>query len=160
MHLPPVALNPLEPGQRRVMFVHALVPAVAILAAAGGAGAALHAGAGLPFWLPLPVALPAALWTILIAPARRFSAWGWALAEDELHLAWGVLTKVHTIVPLSRVQHLDVAQGPVERANGVARLVVHTAGTANATVVLPGISRATAESLRDTIRQHIRTDPW
>jgi membrane protein YdbS with pleckstrin-like domain len=160
MHLSPVALNPLEPGQRRVMFLHAMVPATAMLAAAGGIGAALFAGAGLPFWLPFLIAVPAAAWTALIAPSRRFAAWGWALAEDELHLACGVLTKTHTIVPLSRVQHLDVAQGPVERANGVARLVVHTAGTAHATVVLPGISRTTAEALRDTIRQHIRADPW
>jgi uncharacterized protein len=36
---------------------------------------------------------------------------------------------------------------------------VHTAGTSHATVTLPGITRDTAEALRDRIREHIRTDP-
>jgi hypothetical protein len=61
---------------------------------------------------------------------------------------------------LARVQHLDVAQGPLERTFGVARLILHTAGTSHAIVVLPGISRPTAEELRDTIRAHIRAEIW
>lgn len=63
-------------------------------------------------------------------------------------------------MPLTRVQHTDVAQGTIERANGVARLMLHTAGTAHAVVVLPGISREAAEQLRDTIRAAIRMETW
>lgn len=157
---PPVALSPLEPGQRRLMHLHALVPALALLVAGTGIGAALQVQGVAPFWL-LPLLLaPVALWIAAWAPRQRYAAWGWALDEDELHVAWGVWTQAHTIVPLSRVQHLDVAQGPLERSCGVARLIVHTAGTAHATVVLPGIARETAEHLRDTIRQQIRSEPW
>ncbi|WP_033919330.1 PH domain-containing protein [Sphingomonas sp. 37zxx] len=160
MHLAPVTLTPLEPGQRRVMHLHAIVPGLALLIASGGIGTALFVQLDWPGWVLPLVALPLVAWIVAIAPARRFAAWGWALAEDELHVAWGVWTQMHTIVPLSRVQHLDVAQGPIERACGVARLIVHTAGTAHATVELPGITRATAEQLRDTIREHIRAEPW
>jgi membrane protein YdbS with pleckstrin-like domain len=63
------------------------------------------------------------------------------------------------VVPLRRVQHLDVAQGPLERAFGVTRLVLHTAGTMNSQIVLPGLTRATAEGIRDEIRAHIRQEP-
>ena len=158
---PPPTLNRLEPGQRRVMHIHAIVPALAMIAAGIGAGVGLGHALDWPFfWPPLVVLAPLALWTVFIAPRRRWEAWGWALADNELHVAWGVWTQVHTIVPLARVQHIDVAQGPLERANGVAKLIVHTAGTAHATVVLTGITRPTAEDLPDTIRQHIRSNPW
>jgi membrane protein YdbS with pleckstrin-like domain len=70
-----------------------------------------------------------------------------------------VWTQIDTTVPLRRVQHLDVAQGPLERLFGVTRLVLHTAGTANSEVVLPGLTRATAEAYRDDIRAHIRQEP-
>ncbi|UZK68525.1 PH domain-containing protein [Sphingomonas sp. S1-29] len=160
MHLAPVTLTPLEPGQRRVMHLHAIVPALVPVIVGAGIGTALFVQLGWPGWVLPLLALPLAYWIVAVAPKRRFEAWGWALAADELHVAWGVWTQVHTIVPLSRVQHLDVAQGPIERANGVARLIVHTAGTAHATVVLPGITRATAEDLRDRIREHIRAEPW
>lgn len=158
MSLAPVALTPLEPGQRTAMHVAALVPCLLLAAGGVAAGVALQAELGWPGWPPMLFAGAVAVWMLAVAPRRRWAAWGWALADDELHVARGVWTQVHTIVPLARVQHLDVAQGPLERTLGIARLVLHTAGTAHATVVLPGISRDTAERLRDTIRAHVRAE--
>src|SRR3712207_7159370 len=43
------------------------------------------------------------------------SALGYALDGEELRVARGVWTRIETIVPLARVQHIDVAQGPLER---------------------------------------------
>jgi membrane protein YdbS with pleckstrin-like domain len=56
------------------------------------------------------------------------------------------------------VQHIDIAQGPIERMCEVWQLVLNTAGTLNSQVRLPGLSRATAEALRDEIRLHVRAD--
>ena len=41
---------------------------------------------------------------------------------------------------------------------GVATLVVHTAGTHNSIVTLPGLSPERAAEIRDIIREHVRTD--
>ncbi|HEX8256822.1 MAG TPA: PH domain-containing protein, partial [Allosphingosinicella sp.] len=75
-----------------------------------------------------------------------------------LHIGRGVWTKTETIVPLARVQHIDVSQGPLERAFGISRLILHTAGTMHSLVVLPGLARGTAEAMRDDIRARIRRD--
>lgn len=160
MTLAPIALTPLETGQRTLMHLRALVPA-ALLAAGGVAlGVMAQARLGLPAW-PIPLAIGlVAIWAVAVAPRRRWAAWGWAVEGDEMHVAHGVWTQVHTVVPLTRVQHIDVAQGPFERMFGVARLVLHTAGTAHAIVTLPGISRPDAERLRDTIRGQIRAESW
>jgi membrane protein YdbS with pleckstrin-like domain len=129
---------------------------------AGGVavGLALQGRLGWPAWPPVLIGGALALWSLIITPHRRWAAWGWTLCPDELHVAHGVWTQIHTVVPLARVQHIDVAQGPVERMFGVARLILHTAGTAHAVVVLPGLTRATAESLRDAIRDHVRAEAW
>jgi uncharacterized protein len=83
------------------------------------------------------------------------------MEAEELHIAQGVWTRIETVVPLARVQHIDVSQGPIERGFGVCRLVLHTAGTMNSRVVLPGLARATAERMRDEIRARIRTgEAW
>lgn len=160
MTLAPIALTPLETGQRTLMHLRALVPA-SLLAAGGVAlGILAQTRLGVPAWpIPLTVAL-VALWAVAVAPRRRWAAWGWAVEGEEMHVAHGVWTQVHTVVPLTRVQHIDVAQGPFERMFGVARLVLHTAGTAHAIVTLPGISRPDAERLRDTIRGQIRAESW
>jgi hypothetical protein len=160
MNLDHIALARLEAGQRTVLHVRAIVPAVVLAGAGVALGIAMQERLGWPAWPPILLAGVVALWAVAVAPRRRWAAWGWALTPDELHVAHGVWTHVHTVVPLARVQHLDVAQGPLERTFGVARLILHTAGTSHAIVVLPGISRPTAEELRDTIRAHIRAEIW
>jgi membrane protein YdbS with pleckstrin-like domain len=47
------------------------------------------------------------------------------------------------------VQHTDVSQGPLQRRYGLATLTVHTAGTENAQVQLPGLPHDVALSIRD-----------
>lgn len=152
-------MTSLERGQLWVMRAHALIVAAILLVAAVVAETVLHDQLGFPrggLLLPL---IPLLLYLLLIAPTRRYRAWGYAMAAGELQVRRGVWTQLHTIVPLDRVQHIDISQGPIERLFAVCRLVVHTAGTMHSLVVLPGLSRETAERMRDEIRARIAREP-
>ena len=149
---------PLERGQLWVMRIHALAVGALALAAGLLGEAIVRDNVDLPpgiVTIPLLVLL---LYPILVAPGRRYRAWGYAMDADELRIARGVWTRIETIVPLARVQHVDVSQGPIERTFGVCRLMLHTAGTMHSRVVLPGLARATAEALRDEVRGRIVQD--
>ena len=151
-------MTPLDRGQLWVMRIHAAAAALLFLAAGTVAEVVLREKIGLPRGaVLLPLLLPLA-YAVFIAPGRRWRAWGYAMDVEELQLRRGVWSQVHTVVPLERVQHIDVAQGPLERSLGVARLIVHTAGTMHSQVVLPGLSRETAERMRDEIRARIRQE--
>jgi membrane protein YdbS with pleckstrin-like domain len=67
---------------------------------------------------------------VALLPGRRYRAWGFAEGEDELTVKHGLMIRKVTIVPFGRVQHIDVAQGPIQRMLGLATLVLNTAGTA------------------------------
>ena len=54
-------------------------------------------------------------------------------------------------VPLSRVQHTDVNQGPLQRRFSLSTLVVHTAGNRHAIVKLEGLGKEVAEGVRDEL---------
>ena len=112
--------------------------------------------------LPFGTALGAGLVLILIGvwrmPMRRYAAWGYRMEEDELAVRHGLLVRALSLVPFGRVQHIDLAQGPLERALGLATLVLNTAGTRGAAVRLPGLAQADAERIRDHIRGKIRQD--
>jgi uncharacterized protein len=155
---PAIIWTSLEPGQLKAMRIGAAITALIGLAIAFAVDMALFLEVKTPFGL---VSVPAALLLLyyaLITPGRRFRRWGYAKTEDELHVAHGVLVHTETSVAFHRVQHIDVAQGPIERLCGVWQLVLNTSGTLNSQIRLPGLSRATAEALRDEIRQHIRAD--
>jgi len=158
MTQPAITWTPLEAGQLTAMRISAAVSALIGLAMAFVLDVALFFEVKTPLGL---VTVPAALLLLyyaLVTPGRRFRRWGYAKTEDELHVAHGVFVHTETSVAFHRVQHIDVAQGPIERLCGVWELVLNTSGTLNSQIKLPGLSRATAEALRDEIRQHIRAD--
>lgn len=153
-------MRPLHPRQVWVLRIHAAIPAAIVSAAAF----VLDLGPvrDLPF-APAQGIVPAvvaalALLGAMVLPRRRYRRWGYRMDEDELHIGYGVWTRVRTAVPFGRVQHIDVAQGPVERPFGLSTLVLHTAGTRGSAVALPGLETADAERMRDLIRAKIRQD--
>jgi membrane protein YdbS with pleckstrin-like domain len=95
---------------------------------------------------------------VLLLPGRRYRAWGYQAGEDELTVKHGLMIRKVTVVPFGRVQHIDVAQGPIQRMLGLATLVLNTAGTRGASVRLPGLRHGDAEAMREIIRGKIRQD--
>jgi membrane protein YdbS with pleckstrin-like domain len=83
-------------------------------------------------------------------PRASYRHWRYQVATDALELRHGVVRRIHSAIPYFRVQHIDVAQGPVERVVGLARLVVHTA-SAGTDATIPGIAAGEAEGLRRLI---------
>ena len=141
------------------MQIQGTMAGLFLLAAAAVGEAFLDRLLPLPFGLLLGAALLILLYLAVLAPPRRYRAWGYAIDPEELHVRRGVWTRVQTVVPLDHVQHIDVSQGPLERAVGICSLVLHTAGTLHSQIVLPGLDRATAERLRDEIRVRMREEP-
>lgn len=151
-------MTSLEPGQLWLLRVHAAI--LGLIAAAGATIGELTLidGVGLPRGTLLAPVMVVVAYMLFVSPGRHYRAWGYKMDAEELHLRHGVWTQVETIVPIDRIQHIDISQGPLERPLGVCRLIVHTAGTQHSRVVLPGLSRATAERMRDEIRARIRQE--
>lgn len=75
----------------------------------------------------------------------------WKLDETGLHVKRGKLWRKEILVPRSRVQHLDIERGPIERHFGLATLIVHTAGTRQHAVRQAGLLDTDAVALRDAL---------
>jgi membrane protein YdbS with pleckstrin-like domain len=155
-----VKLQSLERGYLTVLRVRSALGWLIFAAMAAVADGYLQWRLGLPPGVVAGPVIALAFLSIVLLVPGRWRRWGYAFTDRELHVASGWLTRTHTIVPLSRVQHIDVSQGPIERSAGVATLSLHTAGTENSLVVLPGISRQRAEEIRDAIRGRISDAPW
>lgn len=63
----------------------------------------------------------------------------------------GVVWRRVINVPRSRVQHIDVSQGPLERRYGLATLIIYTAGTEHAKVQLAGLEHGRALNIRELL---------
>lgn len=99
-----------------------------------------------------------ALALIIRIPMTRYNARGYQISADRLRVVRGLMFRSDTVVPFGRVQHIDVAQGPIDRFFGIATLTLHTAGNHNASVALPGLGEELAREMREDIRAHIRRE--
>ncbi len=112
--------------------------------------------------LPTGVAtISAVLFSVLlglVVPRLRYRFWRYSLQGEELFLRRGIINRVSTVVPLRRIQHLDVSQDIIEREFELGKLIVHTAGTRSSDVVLPGLAFEEAERLRDELKNYILED--
>jgi len=129
---------------------------------------ALAVGSLIPIALLLPDVLPklpVAIASLVLLPAwglwlglRRYRYSHWRLDATGLGYRRGRLWQLDTRVPRTRVQHVDLRHGPLERRFGLATLVVHTAGTRDSAVAVVGLDAGDATRLRDTLARQIDDD--
>lgn len=83
----------------------------------------------------------------------KYRIWMYQVRADSLYLRRGVLTRVNTVAPYVRIQHVDTRRGPVERVFGLATTVVYTAGSRGADVSIPGLTPERADDLQARLKQ-------
>ena len=89
---------------------------------------------------------------------RRHASTAWRLDHDGVAYRRGRLYFRETRVPASRVQHLDLKHGPLERRWKLATLIIHTAGSKMSAVSVTGLDQDDAERLRDRLARLLDED--
>lgn len=107
---------------------------------------------GFPGWLAW--LLPAAALVLAVIRAvlipRQVRAIGYAERDDDLLIRRGIFFQRVMVVPYGRMQYVDVAVGPVERALGLATIKLHTASP-QTEAHIPGLPAAEAARLREQL---------
>lgn len=103
------------------------------------------------YWCLLIWALvtPLVAWWSYRWPAVEYRHQSYRVDDEGIEIRAGVFWRAVKNVPRTRVQHTDVAQGPLERKYGLGKLIIYTAGTHHSRVELPGLAHQTALEIRD-----------
>ncbi|WP_026544529.1 PH domain-containing protein [Arthrobacter sp. 35/47] len=112
--------------------------------------------AGVLHRLPLlpAVLLPAvviiiAAWRGLLLP-RQVRAIGYAERNEDLLVRQGIFFQRTMVVPYGRMQYVDVAVGPIERALGLCTVKLHTASPGT-NAEIPGLPSSEGARLREQL---------
>ncbi|PFK28871.1 hypothetical protein COI93_23870 [Bacillus cereus] len=83
-----------------------------------------------------------------VFPKIRQRYYSYRLNEEELEIQHGMFTVKRVLVPMIRVQHVTIEQGPIMRKYGLAELQISTAATSHS---IPGLKMREAEQLKRQI---------
>lgn len=144
-HLPRLsddAFVPVDPRYLRVSLT-----GLALMAAVVAVGTVVIAMRIDQTVLALLIGAGVLLLLVLVAVIRVFEVrrLAYLLREHDLSLRSGVITHRVESLPFSRVQHVNVQRGPIERSLGLATLQVSSAGP---DISIPGLARADAERIK------------
>jgi membrane protein YdbS with pleckstrin-like domain len=97
-------------------------------------------------WLGVVVLAAAPVPWLVVAPRIRFAVHRWEVTDIAVHVRHGWLSRTDEIVPLSRVQTVDSAQGPLMRVFGLRTVTVKTASSAG-TLAIACLDDAVAQEV-------------
>lgn len=146
----------LDPAARRLMFVFGVWPFLIPIVPATVLPITLMPGA----W-GLAVTAPVALVCLAVGITFGRNRWlytRWRLDNHGFRLRKGRWWQKEVFIPRTRVQHLDIHNGPMERSRGLATLVIHTAGTQSHALKQEGFRLETAQALRDALIPQVQRD--
>ncbi|MDO9356684.1 MAG: PH domain-containing protein, partial [Solirubrobacteraceae bacterium] len=94
------------------------------------------------------VPLLLAVFDVAVVQPKRRAIWWYAVGDEQIDLqhGWPIVTR--TVVPITRVQHVALEQGPLARRFTLAHLSIHTAAGA---VKIPALDDAEGHRIRQRI---------
>jgi len=77
----------------------------------------------------------------LIIPFYTYKVYGYEINEDEIRTKRGVIFRRETVLPIKRIQHVELVEGPVQMLLKQATIKIFTAGSVEA---IWGLSKSDA----------------
>jgi len=111
---------------------------------------------------------PAALWVYLISgglvllnllgflilPGIEYRQWKYLITDEKVEIVHGIFFVTTSIVPIVRIQHITVGQGPIYRKLGLFKVTI---ALASGTFEIVGLRDERAKEISETLRARLYT---
>lgn len=99
------------------------------------------------FWALIPGAL-LSIYLIFIHPALEYRQWLYKITDQYVDYTHGIFFKKRTIIPISRIQHMDIKQGPIQKHFSLSNIIIFTAGQSHE---IEAVLSSEAQSMVDSV---------
>ncbi len=82
---------------------------------------------------------------------KNQEVYGYALRERDIVFRRGFLFEKTTIIPFSRIQHVSISQGILDKSLKIATLQIYTAGGSGSDINIPGLEPQRATAVKEAI---------
>jgi uncharacterized protein len=114
----------------------------------GGGALAGSDAPGVLAWLAAALAVGVVAIGGVAAPLLRWRTWRYEVRDEEIDLLRGAVVVRRTLVPMTRVQHVDTQRTPLSDLFELRSVTVHTAAGSHS---IPALRPGDAAAIRDRI---------
>jgi membrane protein YdbS with pleckstrin-like domain len=114
----------------------------------GGSALAASDAPGVLAWLAWALAVGVVAVGGVALPLVRWRTWRYEVRDEEIDLLRGAVVVRRTLIPMTRVQHVDTQRTPLSDLFELRSVTVHTAAGSHA---IPALRPGDAAAIRDRI---------
>lgn len=89
----------------------------------------------------------------IVYPSLEYKQWRYIITKDKIEFSEGIYWIKTVIIPIVRIQHIKINQGPINRRFKLSNLEIHTAG---GSYTIPNIELEKAEEISDFLKDKIK----
>lgn len=89
----------------------------------------------------------------LLEPIIQHKRWKYIVMEDRIEFVHGIYFLTTTIIPMVRIQHINIEEGPIDRIYKIAKIKINTAGGSHN---IEGIPKEKALEISNYIKDRIQ----
>ena len=89
---------------------------------------------------------------IIIYPQIEYRQWGYKISEDKVDIRHGIFFVTHSVIPVVRIQHITVSQGPINRRLGLHEVEMALASN---NFEIPCLSKEVADEIADNLKSRL-----
>lgn len=93
------------------------------------------------------------IYNMLFYPRLFYKYFEFQVTDDLLIVNSGIFNKKHIVIPLFRIQNVDVTEGPIMKRFGLKGIEISTAGGGT---YIPELAKKRADELRSNIREIVK----
>jgi len=90
----------------------------------------------------------------LILPGIEYRQWKYLITDEKVEIVHGIFFVTTSIVPIVRIQHITVGQGPIYRQLGLHKVTI---ALASGTFEIVGLREERAMEISETLRARLYT---
>ena len=87
-----------------------------------------------------------------------FSRKKYLVHDTYLSYKKGLLVRQMTVIPFSRIQHIEIDEGPIERYFKLSTLSIYTAGDSGKDLKISGLKKEKAQEIKELITAYIKDE--
>lgn len=92
--------------------------------------------------------------TLILYPIIEYRQWKYIVSDDRVEIKFGLFFIRTSIIPVIRIQHITVFQGPLYRLLGLSKVMIHTA---SGVFEIIGLKNEDAIQISDNLKQKLQT---
>lgn len=86
---------------------------------------------------------------LILYPLIEYRQWGYLITEDKVDLRHGIFFITRTIIPVIRLQHITVSQGPINRRLGLYEVEM---SLASGSFTIECLSKDAADAIAENLK--------